>query len=332
MIISNGNGTGPRSPAPIVVLTTSRSGSTLLRFILDTHPDLACPPETGMGGLCTYLTRFLGVLDGTAADAPPGHGAIAADTEAAIVQLLNDSYGRYLRGRGKRRWCDTITGWLPLAAARRSGYMPASNGGGGQILALDAGLAVSYHIPATDNTMRTELKAVLTGVGAKMRGPRLLSGGCLRAGMRALLGERDPTPRQLADDIDAVPLFLTEEALGDMEADARVQDVTARWRACMSRVGYSYPSPAAAQADPRWLKAAEGGASMAKLVTMEEPVASADARCRATVNYAGIRLAIFNADLSRLISDSRTASRLQQFQAQVSYAVRNAKKALLKQA
>ena len=106
MIIPNGNGTGPGSTAPVVVLTASRSGSTLLRFILDTHPDLACPPETGMGGVCSHLARFLGVLDGTAEDAPPGQGAIAADAEAAIVQLLNDSYGRYLRQRGKRRWCD----------------------------------------------------------------------------------------------------------------------------------------------------------------------------------------------------------------------------------
>jgi hypothetical protein len=34
---------------PIFVLTVARSGSTLLRFILDSHPDLACPPETNIG-------------------------------------------------------------------------------------------------------------------------------------------------------------------------------------------------------------------------------------------------------------------------------------------
>ncbi len=106
MTIPNGNGSGPGSTEPIVVLTAARSGSTLLRFILDTHLDIACPPETGMGGVCTHLTRFLGVLDGTTANAPPGQGAITEDTEAAIVQLLNDSYGRYLSRRGKRRWCD----------------------------------------------------------------------------------------------------------------------------------------------------------------------------------------------------------------------------------
>jgi hypothetical protein len=106
MEIQNGNGAPLASTAPIIVLTAARSGSTLLRFILDTHPDIACSPETGLGGVCTHLTRFLGVLDGLGISAQPGQGAITADAEATIIQLLNESYGRYLGGRGKRRWCD----------------------------------------------------------------------------------------------------------------------------------------------------------------------------------------------------------------------------------
>jgi len=31
---------------PVFVLCNGGSGSTLLRFVLDAHPDLACPPET----------------------------------------------------------------------------------------------------------------------------------------------------------------------------------------------------------------------------------------------------------------------------------------------
>ena len=35
----------PRSPAPFIVGMT-RSGTTLLRLMLDSHPDLTIPPET----------------------------------------------------------------------------------------------------------------------------------------------------------------------------------------------------------------------------------------------------------------------------------------------
>lgn len=35
--------------APVIVLTIARSGSTLLRFILDSHPEPACRPETSLG-------------------------------------------------------------------------------------------------------------------------------------------------------------------------------------------------------------------------------------------------------------------------------------------
>jgi hypothetical protein len=220
----------------------------------------------------------------------------------------------------------TISGLLPEESAQRSGYMLAGDGGGEQILALDTGWAVSYRIPATDNTVRTELRALLTGHGTLASGAKIPPSGCLGAGIRALLGERDPASGQLADDSYAVPLFLNEQAQNDMEADPRVGDVTARWRRCMSQAGYSYSSPTAAQADPRWLNSAAAGVSTAKLVTMEKPVATADAHCRAAVNYAGVRLAIFDAYLDRLISDGETKSRLQKFEVQARQVTANAKK------
>ena len=40
---------------PVFVLCNARSGSTLLRFLLDAHPEIACPPETNMPSLCAQL-------------------------------------------------------------------------------------------------------------------------------------------------------------------------------------------------------------------------------------------------------------------------------------
>ena len=48
---------------PVFILTASRSGSTLLRFILDTHPDFACPPETMITAACVSLLRSWDILE-----------------------------------------------------------------------------------------------------------------------------------------------------------------------------------------------------------------------------------------------------------------------------
>jgi len=52
-LTSAGGAPFPRQPAadPVFVLCNVRSGSTLLRFGLDAHPDLACPPETNLPAL-----------------------------------------------------------------------------------------------------------------------------------------------------------------------------------------------------------------------------------------------------------------------------------------
>lgn len=47
---------GPAEPgSSVFVPCMGRSGSTLLRFVLDSHPELACPPETSLPALCSQL-------------------------------------------------------------------------------------------------------------------------------------------------------------------------------------------------------------------------------------------------------------------------------------
>lgn len=211
-----------------------------------------------------------------------------------------------------------IAGLLPLASARRFGYTAAVAGESDTpLLALDIGWSVSYHLAAADNAMRTALTDVLTGRVAQVHGLRTPSGGCLNAAVEAMLGADTSQPGQLANDIYAVPLFLTEQALAQMLDDPRVKNVTARWRECMRRTGYVYPSPAEAEADPRWLAAASNGASMTSLASMERPVATADASCRNSVNYTDVRLSVFDESVNRLLGNGGTKLRLQQFHSEV---------------
>jgi sulfotransferase family protein len=50
---------------PVFVLCAGRSGSTLLRFLLDAHPELACPPETRLAAMCAQIAGVWSQLEGS---------------------------------------------------------------------------------------------------------------------------------------------------------------------------------------------------------------------------------------------------------------------------
>jgi hypothetical protein len=107
----NGHG-GGRVADPVFVLCVGRSGSTLLRLVLDSHPDLACPPETNIPALCSQLAVVWSLIEGAPlslqrGDAPP---AIPEAAIAGIRQTMDLMTGPYLARRGKKRYCDKSLG------------------------------------------------------------------------------------------------------------------------------------------------------------------------------------------------------------------------------
>lgn len=54
----NAENSSPTAP-PIFILCCERSDSSLLRYILDTHPDIASPAELNLGELCRSLYFFI---------------------------------------------------------------------------------------------------------------------------------------------------------------------------------------------------------------------------------------------------------------------------------
>ncbi len=102
-------GADDRHEPPVFVLTASRSGSTLLRFLLDSHPDLACPPESGVANACVALARSWAALE----NAGSGHRrkindpvTLSPRAAAAIRHAIDLAHDQYLAHSGKRRWCD----------------------------------------------------------------------------------------------------------------------------------------------------------------------------------------------------------------------------------
>src|SRR6202044_4138217 len=101
-------GSGSAADDPVFILCAGRSGSTLLRFLLDAHPDLACPPETRL----PWLARQLATAWGVSEDAPPSaegsaaDGAVSAPVAAGLRRSLDPLMTSYLERRGKKRYCD----------------------------------------------------------------------------------------------------------------------------------------------------------------------------------------------------------------------------------
>ena len=86
---------GPSSP--VFIACSARSGSTLLRWLIDSHPDVACPGETDVATLVSAYMQTSAALLGNGAD--PAH-------QAGARAMADKLVGTYLDGLGKSHWCD----------------------------------------------------------------------------------------------------------------------------------------------------------------------------------------------------------------------------------
>jgi hypothetical protein len=105
--------------APVFVLCNGRSGSTLLRFVLDAHPDLACPPETNLPVMAAQLATVWSLIEGAPLSAERGDEppAIPDAAIAGVRRTMDEMTGSYLARRAKRRYCDKSLGtarYVPL--------------------------------------------------------------------------------------------------------------------------------------------------------------------------------------------------------------------------
>jgi Sulfotransferase family len=108
---------GSASADPVFVLCNGRSGSTLLRFVLDAHPELACPPETNLPGLCAHLTTVWSLIEGAPLSAerngePPN---IPDAAISGVRKVMDWMISSYLDRRGKTRFCDKNLGTAQVA-------------------------------------------------------------------------------------------------------------------------------------------------------------------------------------------------------------------------
>ena len=102
--------------APIFIVSWMRSGSTLLRFVVDTHPQIACPAEVELGTLCHTLVQALVHTVGMKAPGEQGRQLVIAEIRRIASSIMAD----YARDKRKPLWCEkspTNALYLPLIEA-----------------------------------------------------------------------------------------------------------------------------------------------------------------------------------------------------------------------
>ena len=119
-------GRAPRGTPPAVFLVgVARSGTTLLRLMLDAHPELAIPPETHfipqVIRACKEPEPHSAAFDAiTTHRRWPDFGLDAEELRAAFeshprltaADVLREFYGLYASQHGKRRWGDKSTNYV----------------------------------------------------------------------------------------------------------------------------------------------------------------------------------------------------------------------------
>ncbi|HEU4711736.1 MAG TPA: sulfotransferase [Pyrinomonadaceae bacterium] len=90
---------------PVFVLSHERSGSTLLRYIIDTHPQVCSPAHLHLGQLCRSLYTSILFSVGQTFDEAIRERLVAAETRRIVDELMT----RYTNAKGKQTWCEKTT-------------------------------------------------------------------------------------------------------------------------------------------------------------------------------------------------------------------------------
>ncbi|MFV8819143.1 sulfotransferase family protein [Haliea sp. E17] len=90
-----------RSPSPIFIIGTHRSGTSLLRRIIDSHPAIACPPES------FFMSHYFSLISDDEASIGFDNLSISHDSVRQVLASQSSYFHEaYRKAKGKSRWAD----------------------------------------------------------------------------------------------------------------------------------------------------------------------------------------------------------------------------------
>ena len=112
---------GAAKVGPIFIVGCQRSGTSLLRRILDSHSRIACPPES------QFLLPLVEILQGRTASVDHKYvsglasmGYDRASVEASLAGFISGFFDGYARAQGKERWADKSPLYVDCLAELRA--------------------------------------------------------------------------------------------------------------------------------------------------------------------------------------------------------------------
>ena len=91
----------------IVILGAPRSGTTLLRRLVDAHPNIACPGETNVLAACGRFLRSERIVEGVRIGVLDGLGYAGFSRDEVLTRLRDFAFSfhrEYATRQGKARW------------------------------------------------------------------------------------------------------------------------------------------------------------------------------------------------------------------------------------
>ena len=94
---------------PVFVVTLARSGSTLLRYLLDSHPDIVSPPELNLSGLLQHAAGMWTSVDLALGNLPAEGDPMAEmspEVKRRARKVVDDVMATFAEAEGASVFCD----------------------------------------------------------------------------------------------------------------------------------------------------------------------------------------------------------------------------------